>query len=271
MTAGHDKGKSMGSDEENGDQGKSPVSVNIDITPELIEQLDRSLTRFLGPVAEGWSWLGKRARIYLIVNVARAVKRAEEISRVEGLNISPPPLKFLIPWAEKCSLEEDDNLQEMWARLLSGAAHDYNAQHPIFVEILSQLGPREVKLLNHIWEHFNKHNFDKFETMLGLYDQGPYWGKVRLANRDHFMISSGTTFDDASKTKDYSSESLRDENMYMLSVLERQNLIKIRTTRQVREGTGHFLVEAILTSLGYDFVEACREKTAAANDPKGKP
>ena len=50
----------------------------------------------------------------------RLIKRSEEFMRQQGLTNpnKPIPIKNAVPLLEYATLEEDDNLQDMWARLL---------------------------------------------------------------------------------------------------------------------------------------------------------
>lgn len=82
------------------------------------------------------------------------VKRAEQIledttrileaSRVE---VQTVPGRILWPILEKGSMEEDDGLRDMWARLLASAATTKSSRQvlPSFIDILGQLSPEEAR------------------------------------------------------------------------------------------------------------------------------
>lgn len=83
------------------------------------------------------------------------MQRAEQLLKSIGLNhpTKPIPLKLAVPLFEAASLEDDDFLQELWARLLVNAA---NAASGIdlqraYISILEQLTPLEAVVLERIY------------------------------------------------------------------------------------------------------------------------
>lgn len=83
------------------------------------------------------------------------MQRAEELLREAGL--SKPtraiPLKLAIPLLEAAALEDDDYLQDLWARLLVNAANGrshVNLQRA-YIAILEQLTPSEAAILQMIY------------------------------------------------------------------------------------------------------------------------
>ena len=68
------------------------------------------------------------------------------------------PPKLALPIIEAASLEEDDKLQNLWAKLLSNAM-DPNCKLDIryfFVDILKSLNPLDVKLLYFFYDTLKK-------------------------------------------------------------------------------------------------------------------
>ena|GEM_PF-6161510 len=67
-------------------------------------------------------------------------------------NIEPQevPFKVLVPLIESASLEEDEFLQKTWANLLANAANPHSVAKfdSGFIEIMKQLGPIHVRILN---------------------------------------------------------------------------------------------------------------------------
>jgi len=62
------------------------------------------------------------------------------------------PIKTLFPLLEGASLDEDENLHDMWAALLANAALDEKKVPPGFVAILKEMSPDEAMLLRWISE-----------------------------------------------------------------------------------------------------------------------
>lgn len=86
----------------------------------------------------------------------RFIQRAGDFLKEVG--ISEPtravPLKLALPILQGASIEEDDWLQDQWARLLVNAANkDSGVEvHRSFVSILSELSPLEAQILNVIYD-----------------------------------------------------------------------------------------------------------------------
>ncbi len=89
------------------------------------------------------------------VRQLRLAKRFEEIRKELGFDepIDPIELKVGIPLIEAASLEDDDGLQDLYARLLATATNPGSKVKAkrAFVSILQELGPLEVLLLDLIY------------------------------------------------------------------------------------------------------------------------
>jgi hypothetical protein len=89
------------------------------------------------------------------VRQLRLAKRFEEIRKELGFDgpIDPIELKVGIPLIEAASLEDDDRLQDLYARLLATATNPDSKvkARRAFVSILRELGPLEVLLLDRIY------------------------------------------------------------------------------------------------------------------------
>jgi Abortive infection alpha len=82
-------------------------------------------------------------------NLINIVVRANR--RLAGAGLSPKqvPLKLIHPLLESGSLEEEPDLQDRWANLLSHAANPNEKTVPVvFVSILRELSSREVTFLD---------------------------------------------------------------------------------------------------------------------------
>ena len=66
------------------------------------------------------------------------------------------PLKTLLPTLENGSLEEDTMLQEKWANMLANAVTMRSEIKPNYAEILKDLSPLEVEILDKLYEESNK-------------------------------------------------------------------------------------------------------------------
>jgi len=78
-------------------------------------------------------------------------KKARERAELEKIELHPVPMKMLVPFLEKASLEDvDKELQYRWAALLLSASKEYQATHLTFIDILSRMSSNELKLLEEV-------------------------------------------------------------------------------------------------------------------------
>jgi len=105
--------------------GKDGFSFKTD--GEASERLANAALDFLSPITEGAGFLGTKLRGYRMETALMAILRAKKICEENDLSINPVPPKFLLQWVEGSSMEDidrDDNLSELWARLLANAGAD---------------------------------------------------------------------------------------------------------------------------------------------------
>ena len=84
-----------------------------------------------------WRW--KRAH--------RILQRAAEFKKTNPHSDSSIPLKFILPFIEEASKEDDEGLSDWWARLLSSSAAATVGFDLLCVDILKALGRAEADLL----------------------------------------------------------------------------------------------------------------------------
>ena len=96
-------------------------------------------------LSEAWQ---TDVRVWRVERAARHAQRVRELLEPLGINRRDVPLRFFLRTVEEASMEEDDELQDMFAALLASAANaDVPQVHPSFVDILRQLTVRDAKLL----------------------------------------------------------------------------------------------------------------------------
>lgn len=126
------------------------MAFNVNI--EATQDISRALVDAFSPATQFLGSLGDRVRIYRQVSLLRSLKRAKEIAEAEGLPLTEPSPKFLVPYLEDCSLEDPDNttLLEMWARLLVDASRESKSEHNLFIRILKELSAPEAHLFRFV-------------------------------------------------------------------------------------------------------------------------
>ena len=119
-------------------------------------QMGSFVSRFVsGPLEQVSGILEDKLRHIRWERQQRLIRRAEEYMRNQGLSSPNKPvlLKNAIPLLEYATLEEDDDLQDMWVRLLVNGTNESTGVtiERSFIEILAQLSPLEGKILQAIY------------------------------------------------------------------------------------------------------------------------
>lgn len=88
-------------------------------------------------------------------NQQKLIMKAEQFMKDSGI-VEPTriiPLKIAVSWAQNASLEEDEQLQDAWARLLVNFGNKDSNIEPqmMYIDILNRLSPLEAKILERIY------------------------------------------------------------------------------------------------------------------------
>lgn len=88
-------------------------------------------------------------------NQMRLMQRADKYLKNVGINEPNKPikLKFAVPLLQAASLEDDDYLQDLWAKLLVNSANEKSNVELTrnYIDILERLSPLEAKILEKIY------------------------------------------------------------------------------------------------------------------------
>lgn len=135
---------------------------------EIAEKIGGFVSKLVGPTSEQIGGiLGDWTRYYRSKNLLMIADKVEAINsrrRTQG-KTTQIPLKIAVPLIESAALEDDEVLQDIWARLISNSI-DPNfstAIHPGYTEIIRQLSPDEAIIL----ESFLK--LESFPTLFSVH------------------------------------------------------------------------------------------------------
>ena len=115
------------------------------------------ISRYIsGPLEQVSGLLEDRLRYVRWERQQRLMMKAEEFRIQQGLPLpdKPIPLKNAVPLLFNATLEEDDSLQDMWARLLINGTNKFTGItiERYFIEILAQISYLEARILQAIYE-----------------------------------------------------------------------------------------------------------------------
>ena len=130
---------------------------------EVAEKLGPFFAKCIGePIEEATGIITDKLRSIRWERQVRFVDRVQELLRKRGhegkTRVLPP--KFVLPIIENASYEDNDELPDIWAHLLSSALDpEFNDEvRSAFVDILRQLEIIDVKILNMIYQRYRVFN-----------------------------------------------------------------------------------------------------------------
>lgn len=110
-----------------------------------------ALNDLFGPsFRETGEYLADKVRLHRAKALVKILRRAKELENELPASITPPSLKFLLPFSEKSSLEDSDELSELWSRLLVDASRSESAHHIFCIDALSKLSAESASLFEEI-------------------------------------------------------------------------------------------------------------------------
>lgn len=126
---------------------------------DVSEKVGGFVAKVIGePLESAIGMLSDRLRFMRWERQLRMVDRCEEIIRkrkIEG-KTRPVPPKLALPILENASLEENDQLQDLWANLLSSAL-DPNFKGTLrnaYIDIIKQLEIIDAHLLSYLYQRY---------------------------------------------------------------------------------------------------------------------
>lgn len=166
----------------------------------------------------------------------RLAERGREILHQRGIQgpLRPIPYKLALPIVENASLEDNDELQDLWANLLASAVDPKfeGLIRTAYIDIIKQLEVVDVHILNAVYESYKRWSEELLRT------------NANAGFHDTFPRNHGVNKNDITKKLSIS-----------VAVYENSmdNLIRVRCigTYLYHSGTVY------ITSLGLGFVEAC--------------
>jgi hypothetical protein len=228
---------------------------------KLLEPSSREMGQLLADQVRFMRW---RAALSI-------VEKAEKLSKEKGFAASAVPIRFLVPFLEKASLQDaDGDLAKKWSALLAKAGDSYKDRYISYIEILNTLSPSEANILDAMWASASRDVFSAWsigapmEHLANQLDHSPMLGSSLSFNRevsaDDFTTDGSIVYffheDDVPNMNELN---LRDMPDFIdLSHLQSLGLVSVLWASVRTPKHRHFVAVARLTPLGYDFVDACQ-------------
>jgi hypothetical protein len=201
------------------------------------------------------------------VNTEAVTSKSSLILLNIGQKVGEVPLNVLQPALEAASLQEDEVLRERWANLLANAAdpRQQNQVPPLFPAMLRELGAREVKFLDMLYEHAHGRvkvmGIDQTvaDIIFGIGDIQGLYERSRLSRTGNMTRRTVADGDDPEHVKEMT------EFWIMLDVIRRHDILYGRPTDppgiNMPRSTRDLVKQLHFSDLGAAFVKACRPPT----------
>jgi hypothetical protein len=124
------------------------VKINLKVPEDVTRDTVSFARRILGPLAEIGDLFSDKVRFLRFRSAAKTLNRAAEIAKENGISPKAIPMKFLVPFIEDCSLEEEDSpFIEQWAALLASASKGFDPLHVAIRDVLKNISAKEADLI----------------------------------------------------------------------------------------------------------------------------
>ncbi|MDR0860480.1 MAG: DUF2806 domain-containing protein [Candidatus Peribacteria bacterium] len=79
-------------------------------------------------------------------NAAKIIEKSRKFSEKHNVSLNKIPSKFLVEFMNDASLEEDEDLQMLWAKILSGESENPNSFSLKTLEILKVMNKNDAEI-----------------------------------------------------------------------------------------------------------------------------
>lgn len=135
------------------------LTVPKEATEVIKKESERFLAAVLGEPAKALGGLAlDKINVRRHRNLVAITAEANRYLRDAGITAKQVPLNIIHPALEAASLEEDDDLQTIWAKLIANAADPRNISPvlPCFPTTLKDLTSRDVKFLDALYRNASR-------------------------------------------------------------------------------------------------------------------
>ena len=221
--------------------------------------------------AESGEMIADQVRLRRFKNQIKIFEKAKNYLEENNINPEKINLKVLAPLVEFSSYEEDETLQELWAKMikntLSRPFSTVLLQNAI--EILKRVSNEEVELLNYVYLELNKKRKQRAENMNG---RPQLFGGKEIKNPEDFRID-WFTFKISQLSSDLKIEEdileIQISNLVALGALKYETEVDVSSAEKSSQDPDDTDLDIDLdvsdyssirmTKLGYVFLELCNK------------
>lgn len=212
------------------------------------------------PIEEKAEMLADAVKEERFKKQVEAFRRMEEYAREQNIKLGSAAIKVLLPLLEGVSFEEDETLQEMYARLLAGTLEEGSkVSTTLYSSLLSQMTRQELLLLVDFYENQKmSERRVSIYTEFGEHTSFDVWSSN--FRRESLMVSLG---DDIEQNI---------ENLIRLRLISEEHEMGRAVLAYSKTGDGDFPIHSdyillptrhlLITNLARTFLDVCRVKEA---------
>jgi len=127
------------------------LEVKAELPPESAGRALDAMVDVIRPFTEARGLKADLIRLHRADVALLIAKKTRDVAELDNIELKPIPLKMLVPFLEKASLEDvDEMMRERWSALLLSASQEYRAHQISFIDILSRLSSHEIKILEEV-------------------------------------------------------------------------------------------------------------------------
>lgn len=137
----------------------STIEKSLDMAKDFLQKL-------IGPSVDELGLLfSDNVKLWRLKNQIRNLEKVKKIVDEEKIDIKQVNLKVLIPYLEGVSLEDDETIQDLWAKLFTNYIDtSKNLTINVYPNILKQLSTNEVTILRFLQDNGNKLTFKGYNA-----------------------------------------------------------------------------------------------------------
>lgn len=204
--------------------------------------MTKSMGKFLAPFIEGsltqvTGMVEDKLKYMRWERQVRFIERSNEKMKMLGITEveKPLPLKFAIPIFQGASLEENDNLQDLWSNLLINSVANKKIEiKRVYMDILERISPLEATIIQKVYTFSFKEN--------------QHIGLATNCLPEYVYIYERNRKED-NKVPDLDNEDVE------LALMNLSRIGCISPTKSI--GGGELFSMINMTLLGYKFYESC--------------
>lgn len=197
------------------------VKIDVD-ADEAAKSFADALCDLISPATETLGLVGDAIRVARLEVAERIARKAKRIADENGLKLKAPPLKFLLPFFESGSLEDEPVLEEMWAGILASASSKFSSQHTVFLDIVRRVGPAEARAIRWLGSDINPRYAAQFE----IFQETTTSDKLRRRISDKISETGSLSLDET--VKYIESYFIQSNQIFVSIILQKRDEASIR-------------------------------------------